>query len=79
MNKINVYVEINFPHSDDSISPQNCTALISTTDAIAILHLIKYETKLNNDNIGMKLLKMMGWEDGTGLGKSGQGRLDPIE
>jgi len=30
-------------------------------------------------NVGNKLLKMMGWTEGTGLGTSGDGRVDPIQ
>lgn len=29
-------------------------------------------------NIGNKLLKMMGWTEGTGLGTGGEGRIDPM-
>jgi len=38
----------------------------------------KNQIQLANDNIGNKLLKMMGWTGG-GLGKYNQGRIDPIE
>ncbi|KDR73429.1 hypothetical protein GALMADRAFT_124505 [Galerina marginata CBS 339.88] len=36
---------------------------------------------LGNDdtNVGNKLLKMMGWKEGTGLGSEGAGRVNPIE
>jgi len=30
-------------------------------------------------NIGNKLLKMMGWTEGSGLGTDGDGRVDPIQ
>jgi len=30
-------------------------------------------------NVGNKMLKMMGWTEGTGLGTSGEGRVDPIQ
>ncbi|KZV80735.1 hypothetical protein EXIGLDRAFT_845302 [Exidia glandulosa HHB12029] len=33
----------------------------------------------DENNIGNKLLKMMGWSEGTGLGVEGDGRVDPIE
>jgi len=29
-------------------------------------------------NVGNKLLKMMGWTEGTGLGSTGDGIVDPI-
>ncbi|KAF7295248.1 RhoA GTPase effector DIA/Diaphanous [Mycena indigotica] len=32
----------------------------------------------DDSNVGNKLLKMMGWTEGTGLGTSGEGRVDPI-
>ncbi|KZO95158.1 hypothetical protein CALVIDRAFT_500399 [Calocera viscosa TUFC12733] len=33
----------------------------------------------DENNIGNKLLKKMGWAEGTGLGTEGEGRVDPIE
>ncbi|KAF9533342.1 hypothetical protein CPB83DRAFT_757713 [Crepidotus variabilis] len=38
------------------------------------VHLGKDDT-----NMGNKLLKMMGWKEGTGLGSEADGRVDPIE
>ena len=32
----------------------------------------------DGDNVGNKLLKMMGWTEGTGLGTNGEGRVDPM-
>jgi len=32
----------------------------------------------DDNNVGNKLLKMMGWKEGTGLGTDGEGRVDPI-
>jgi len=29
--------------------------------------------------VGNKLLKMMGWTEGSGLGTNGDGRVDPIQ
>ncbi|XP_072026821.1 RNA-binding protein 5-like isoform X2 [Amphiura filiformis] len=34
---------------------------------------------IGNDNIGNKMLKAMGWNESSGLGKKRQGRRDPIE
>ena len=34
---------------------------------------------IGGDNIGNKLLQKMGWSHGQGLGKTNQGRTDPIE
>ena len=31
------------------------------------------------DNVGLKLLKQMGWSSGQGLGKEGQGRVDAVK
>ncbi|RXW24181.1 hypothetical protein EST38_g1651 [Candolleomyces aberdarensis] len=33
----------------------------------------------DENNVGNKLLKMMGWKEGTGLGTDGDGRVDPVE
>ncbi|KAH7930906.1 hypothetical protein BV22DRAFT_1078286 [Leucogyrophana mollusca] len=33
----------------------------------------------DESNVGNKLLKMMGWKEGSGLGSSGDGRVDPIQ
>lgn len=32
----------------------------------------------DQSNVGNKLLKMMGWKEGTGLGSDGDGRVDPM-
>ncbi|KAI8339948.1 hypothetical protein BC941DRAFT_318413, partial [Chlamydoabsidia padenii] len=36
------------------------------------------ETHLPSHNMGYRLLQKMGWKQGTGLGRLGQGRTDPI-
>ncbi|RPD65767.1 hypothetical protein L226DRAFT_529916 [Lentinus tigrinus ALCF2SS1-7] len=33
----------------------------------------------DDNNIGNKLLKMMGWREGQGLGTGGEGRVDPVQ
>ncbi|KAH9857720.1 hypothetical protein C2E23DRAFT_805452 [Lenzites betulinus] len=33
----------------------------------------------DENNVGNKLLKMMGWKEGQGLGTAGEGRVDPIQ
>ncbi|KAH9921052.1 uncharacterized protein B0H18DRAFT_1022520 [Fomitopsis serialis] len=37
------------------------------------------EPAKDQNNVGNKLLKMMGWKEGTGLGTDGEGRVDPIQ
>jgi RNA-binding protein 5/10 len=32
----------------------------------------------DQNNMGNKLLKMMGWKEGSGLGSTGEGRVDPM-
>jgi RNA-binding protein 5/10 len=32
----------------------------------------------DENNVGNKLLKMMGWKEGQGLGENGDGRADPM-
>lgn len=32
----------------------------------------------DESNVGNKLLKMMGWKEGSGLGIEGEGRVDPM-
>ncbi|XP_068334191.1 uncharacterized protein [Pyrus communis] len=36
-------------------------------------------TAINSSNIGFQLLKKHGWKEGTGLGISEQGRLEPVK
>ncbi|XP_057962071.1 uncharacterized protein LOC131153638 [Malania oleifera] len=36
-------------------------------------------TSINSSNIGYQLLKKHGWKEGTGLGASQQGRLEPVQ
>jgi len=33
----------------------------------------------DESNVGNKLLRMMGWKEGTGLGLEGDGRVDPVQ
>ena len=39
---------------------------------------ISQEVALNEDNEGHKLLKRMGWQEGSGLGIEGSGIIEPI-
>ena len=32
----------------------------------------------DENNVGNKLLKLMGWKEGQGLGTDGEGRVDPM-
>ncbi|XP_076910367.1 uncharacterized protein LOC143567983 [Bidens hawaiensis] len=36
-------------------------------------------TPIASSNIGFQLLKKQGWKEGTGLGVSQQGRLEPVQ
>ncbi|KAI3518899.1 hypothetical protein L1887_07780 [Cichorium endivia] len=36
-------------------------------------------TPISSSNIGFQLLKKHGWKEGTGLGISEQGRLEPVQ
>ncbi|KAK4423311.1 hypothetical protein Salat_1913900 [Sesamum alatum] len=36
-------------------------------------------TPIDSSNIGFQLLKKHGWKEGTGLGVSEQGRLEPVQ
>ncbi|KAK1410762.1 hypothetical protein QVD17_37301 [Tagetes erecta] len=36
-------------------------------------------TPISSSNIGFQLLKKHGWKEGTGLGVSQQGRLEPVQ
>jgi hypothetical protein len=35
--------------------------------------------QLDSSNLGHRMLRSMGWEEGTGLGKSRNGRLQPVQ
>ncbi|XAR54591.1 hypothetical protein NMG60_11029801 [Bertholletia excelsa] len=37
------------------------------------------ETPIDSSNVGFQLLKKHGWKEGTGLGISEQGRLEPVQ
>ncbi|XP_057482227.1 uncharacterized protein LOC130769093 isoform X2 [Actinidia eriantha] len=37
------------------------------------------EAPIDSSNIGFQLLKKHGWKEGTGLGMSEQGRLEPVQ
>ena len=39
---------------------------------------VHIEPAKDENNIGNKLLKKMGWSAGTGLGAEGEGRVDPM-
>jgi len=48
-------------------------------DSAAISYEEPTKAGIGGDNIGNKLLQKMGWSHGQGLGKTNQGRTDPIE
>ena len=33
---------------------------------------------ISDSNVGHQLLSRMGWEEGTGLGRTGQGQTEPV-
>ena len=39
----------------------------------------KGSVQLDSKNIGFKMLKNMGWNEGLGLGKSEKGNINPVE
>ncbi|ERN10230.1 G patch domain and ankyrin repeat-containing protein 1 homolog [Amborella trichopoda] len=41
--------------------------------------LVSNNRAIDSSNIGFQLLKKCGWKEGTGLGTSEQGRLEPVE
>ncbi|CAG2108641.1 unnamed protein product [Medioppia subpectinata] len=47
----------------------------SSSDTVVQSH----QTPISNDNIGSKMLKAMGWTEGTGLGKANQGTKNIIQ
>lgn len=36
------------------------------------------EYKLKEDNVGFQMLQKLGWKEGTGLGSSGSGIVEPV-
>ncbi|SPO25399.1 related to RNA binding motif protein [Ustilago trichophora] len=55
------------------------TAMASTSTAAAEVPQSAPEKPIDSDNIGSKLLAMMGWSQGQGLGLKGEGRIDIVE
>ena len=51
---------------------------MSTTQFKDLISYLKSAPKVSNDNIGKKMMLKMGWQDGQGLGKNGQGRTEII-
>ena len=62
-------------HDDSEVSHVSKDALVGKEGQSAGSH---EAHKIGDDNVGCKLLKAMGWTGDTGLGKDGQGRLDPV-
>ncbi|XP_047976766.1 G patch domain-containing protein 11 [Salvia hispanica] len=54
----------------------DCSAGLGTTRASHLR--TSASTPIDSSNIGFQLLKKQGWKEGTGLGVSEQGRLEPI-
>ena len=69
-------------HIGDFLPPEEFAKFMETYNALKEGRKPSYtdykEFKLNADNIGFKLLKKLGWEEGTGLGKSSQGIVEPV-
>ncbi|SJX62875.1 related to RNA binding motif protein [Sporisorium reilianum f. sp. reilianum] len=55
------------------------TATVSTSSKIEALPQSALEKPIDSDNVGSKLLAMMGWSQGQGLGAQRKGRTDIIE
>nr|XP_026694722.1 uncharacterized protein LOC100181284 [Ciona intestinalis] len=51
---------------------------VSRNDLLTSAPRIHEEQRLTEENIGNKLLRKMGWGGSGGLGKSGEGRTDPV-
>ena len=70
-------------HIGDFLPPEELNKFMSKFEAIKTGQEYVDESdyaaqKLNQDNLGFKMLQRMGWSEGKGLGSEGQGITAPI-
>ncbi|KAJ3010606.1 hypothetical protein HKX48_007316 [Thoreauomyces humboldtii] len=64
-------------HDPSDVPDDDADDELSTTTTISTTH-FSMDSHLPSHNLGYRLLVKMGWSHGTGLGKHGEGRVDPV-